>query len=59
MKRERKRLTEKGLLKLIGKIKNGEDLDSQHRIFRGYNITITRSDFIHHLVIVLLVNMKG
>ncbi len=43
MKRERKRLTEKGLLKLIEKIKNGEELDSQHRLFRGYNITITKA----------------
>ena len=39
MKRERKLLTEKGLLKLIEKIKNGEDLESQYRVFRGYNIT--------------------
>jgi ribosomal protein L37AE/L43A len=43
MKRERKALTEKGLLKLIERIKNGEALDSQHRIFRGYNITITKA----------------
>ncbi len=43
MKRKRKALTEKGLLKLIERMKNGEKLDSQHRIFRGYNITITKS----------------
>jgi formamidopyrimidine-DNA glycosylase len=43
MKRERKLLTEKGFFKLIEKIKNGEELDSQHRIFRGYNITITKA----------------
>jgi hypothetical protein len=43
MKRERKALMEKGLLKLIERIKNGEELDSQHRIFRGYNITITKA----------------
>jgi hypothetical protein len=43
MQRERKAVTEKGLLKLIERIKNGEALDSQHRIFRGYNFTITKA----------------
>jgi hypothetical protein len=43
MKREQKVLTEKGFLKLIEKIKNGEEIDSQHRLFRGYNITITKA----------------
>jgi formamidopyrimidine-DNA glycosylase len=43
MKRERKLLTEKGLLKLIEKIKDGEDLESQYRVFRGYNVTVTRA----------------
>jgi hypothetical protein len=43
MKRERKALAERGLLKLIERMKTGEELDSQHRIFRGYNITITKA----------------
>ena len=43
MKRERKALTEKGLLKLLERIKNGEEFDSQYRTFRGYNITIAKA----------------